>query len=272
MAPRRLAKPAAELGHEFWRHIQQAQLFLVASSLAYTTILSLIPVLAVSFAMFKAFGGMEKLFATIEPIILNNLAEGSSEEVMLALHGFINNTHAAALGAGGILGLILTCMSMLSSAERAINRVWQARMGRSLFQRVTAYWFFITLGPLALSVAVGAATSSDFPLLRYLPGGAGLYLVSVGLFFAIYKWVPHCYVHWRFALISALFTASFWNLAQWAYSFYVSKFVTYNKIYGSLAAIPIILLWIYVAWILVLSGAALGATLQNKWMPEASKD
>jgi membrane protein len=247
-----------------FKQMQQAQLPMVASSLAYTTILSIVPLLAVSFAIFKAFGGMQKLYAILEPIILARLAQGTNEEAVSILHRLIDNTQAAAIGIGGLIGLIFTSMSMLSSFEKAINLVWQAKITRGIFQRIAAYWLFITLGPLALSVAVGVATSSNFPLHYLFPSGTGMFLISVGIFFCIYKWVPQTYVKWRCALISSLFTASIWNIASDAYTFYAKKIVTYSAIYGSLGAIPIFLLWIYILWLIVLTGAALTAALQKR--------
>lgn len=247
-----------------WIHIREARLMLYASSLAYTSILSLVPMLAVSFAIFQAFGGMNKMYGLIEPIILSNLAEGASEEVIAKLHDFITNAHGAALGVGGLVGLIFTSMSMLSSAEKAINQVWQTPIKKSLFHRVSTYWLFITLGPLALAVAVGAATSAELPLSQLLPGGTGMFLITVGLFLFIYKWVPSTRVHWIPASIAAFFTSILWNLARWGYALYTQKAVSYNKIYGSLGAVPILLLWIYIVWLIVLSGAALSVTLQRR--------
>ena len=99
------------------QNMKQAQLLQVASSLSYTTILSLIPLLAVSFAIFQAFGGLKTLNDTIEPFILSNLAEGVSDEVIAKIQGFINNAHASALGIGGLIGLIFTSMSMLLASK-----------------------------------------------------------------------------------------------------------------------------------------------------------
>ena len=246
------------------QQMKQAQLLMVASSLAYTTILSIIPALAVSFAIFQAFGGMEKLYETIEPIVLSNLAQGASKEVISILHQFIDNAHTGAIGVGGLIGLIFTSMAMLSSIEKAINHVWQVKMSRGIFQRISAYWLFITLGPLALSVAIGIATSSQVPIWRLFPSGTGLFLTTVGVFFCVYKWVPHWEVHWQPALFSALATALFWNLARIGYTLYIQSVVTYSKVYGSLAAVPILLLWIYIIWVIVLGGAALTSALQKR--------
>jgi membrane protein len=243
---------------------QEAQLFTVASSLAYTTLLSIIPLLALSFAIFQAFGGLSKLYETIEPLILSNLAEGAGDEVLNKLHEYIDNTHAGVVGAGGLIGLIVTCISMLASAEKAINHVWRVKITRSLFHRIASYWLFITLGPLALSIGVGIATSSKIPLVNLLPSGTGLYVIVVLGFTLVYKWVPQTLVRWSFAIIAANVTAVLWTLAKAGYNLYTRQVVSYHKVYGSLGAIPLLMLWIYIEWIIVLTGAALCATLQKR--------
>jgi membrane protein len=253
-----------DLAKETWRQMQRANLLLVASSLAYTTILSIIPMLAVSFAIFKAFGGLEKLYQTIEPFILSNLAEGSSEEAIAAMRRFLENVHASAVGIGGFIGLVLTSMSMLHSIEGAINTVWGAPMRRNYFQRIVTYWFFITLGPLAAAVGLGFVTTSNLPLSQFVPDGTGILLLTIVFFTAVFKWVPNCDVHWPYAVGAATVTAIFLNLARVLYALYTSKAVSYNKIYGSLGAVPIFLLWIYIVWVIVLTGAALSAALQSR--------
>jgi membrane protein len=244
--------------------MKQAQLPLVASSLAYTTILSVIPLLAVSFALFQAFGGQETLNKTLTPYILSNLAEGVSDEVVEKLESFIANAHGSAIGLGGLIGLIFTSMSMLFSIEKAINRVWHAPMTRSLFQRVSSYWLFITLGPLALAVAVGFMTTSQIPLSSLFPSGTGAFLMTALGLSAIYKFVPHTQVSKRCAMIAGVVTSAVFILAQNSFRIYTARAVSYNKIYGSLAAIPVMLLWVYIVWMIVLSGAALTAALQKR--------
>ncbi|MCM2279921.1 MAG: YihY family inner membrane protein [Oligoflexia bacterium] len=262
--PKAWAKVLGSVARDTWAQMKQAQLPQAAASLAYTTILSLIPVLAMSFAIFKAFGGLDTLLDTIQPFILSNLAEGASEEVIARIQSFIENAHASALGAGGFLGLVVTSMSMLYSIEKAINRVWGTPIRRSWFQRISSYWLFITLGPVAFSFILGAATSSRIPLTDVLPSGSGIFILTTGIFYAVYKYVPNCKVDRRFALLSALFTAILWNLARMAYALYTVKAVSYSKIYGSLGAIPILLIWIYIVWLVILTGAALTAALQRR--------
>lgn len=257
---------------ERWRSVlkdvitvmKEAELPLTASSLAYTTILSIIPLIAVSFSIFKMFGGMEKLYGTLEPFIFENLAEGSDEKTLETIRSFVSNIHAGTLGITGFIGLIITSMTMLASVEKSVNRVWKVPESRPLFQRIQTYWMFITLGPLALAVALGGATTLNVSVKQILPSGVVLFPILVCVFFGMYKYIPHRRVYWQPALIASLTTSITWLVAKAAYSFYVKKVVAYDKIYGSLGAIPILLVWIYVAWLVILAGAALSAALQRR--------
>ena len=256
--------PVVAVIRESWKRLKESQLSLVAGSLAYTTILSVIPLLAVSLSIFQAFGGMERLYATIEPFILDNLAHGSGEQAIAAIRGFIANTHAGTLGATGLAAVIFTTMSMLSSVEAAINRVWRVESRRTLFHRIAAYWLFITLGPVGLAFVLGLATSKRIPVANLLPNGILVFFITVGVFFCVYKWTPARQVYWKPAFVGALSTSVVWNLARLAYQLYASRAVSYHAIYGSLSAIPLLLLWIYILWLIVLAGAALTAALQKR--------
>jgi membrane protein len=261
----RIRQYASTLCNELAEEFNESQLLTVASSLAYTTLLSLIPVLAVSFAIFQAFGGLDRLYSTIEPFILANLAEGSSEEVIEHLRRFIGNVHGGAIGAGGFVGLLITSISLLFSIEKAINRIWKAPNTRPWFNRLSSYWFFITLGPLALSIGVGFLTSEAMPLHHILPTGTGLFVLAGIILFWLFKVVPNRVVHWKPALLSAVLTSIAWNVGRILYQIYTAKLVSYNKIYGSLGAIPILLLWIYIMWVIVLSGVVLTSVFQKRF-------
>jgi membrane protein len=261
-------KATVGFGKTFWAEIQRAQVFMAASSLAYTTILSFIPLLAVSFAIFQVFGGLHKVYDLIEPFILSNLAEGVSDQVTGTLQQFIDNVHTKTVGVGGLIGLIFTSMSMLSSIERVINRIWNVPIRRSLFQRLAGYWFFITLGPLALAVALGVAGSYNFEVSKMFPGGTGIFLVTAAVFTWIYKFVPDTKVSILYSTVAGLTTATCFSLARVGYHLYTSRVLSYSKIYGSLSAVPILLLWIYIVWLIILGGAALGAALQRTQIPK----
>ena len=255
------------------KQITGTNMFTEAASLAYTTILSIIPALAVSFATFKAFGGMEKVYAVIEPMIVRNLAEGSEEIVIAQVHGFIKNVHTGAIGVGGCVGLIVTSMLLFYSIERAINKIWRVptrRGGLWVLRRVAYYWFFITMGPLALAVTVGFASSYSIPFSKILPGGLGFFLAASLFFFMVFMLVPNRDVHWQAGFVAGIMTGAGLTVARASYAMYTREVLTYSKIYGSLSAVPVLLVWIYVVWVLVLSGAAVSAALQKLIDQEAA--
>ncbi|MCC7441973.1 MAG: YihY family inner membrane protein [Bdellovibrionales bacterium] len=260
-----LSKRLGRVLVDTWDHMRQARMPLVASSLAYTTLLSIIPALAVSFALFKAFGGLERLYGTLEPLVLEYLAESSGKEATRTIQRFISNVHAGTVGVSGLIGLIGTTMALMSGVERAINDVWKTPVTRPLFQRIASYWLFITLGPLASAIALGAASSRELQWTGFLPKGTAGFSLTFAFFFLLYKWVPNRHVHWIPALISSVTTASIWGLARAAYGLYTNGVVTTHKLYGSLAAIPLLLVWIQISWLVVLGGAAFGAALQRRF-------
>lgn len=254
------------------RYVRGAQLPLSASSLAYITLLTIVPLIALSFSIFKAFGGMQMLYRLVEPIIIENLTPGAGQEAVVAIRRFVESLHAGALGLTGLLGVITTTMIMLYSAEKAINRVWNVPMKHTLVQRLAIYWFFITLGPLAIGIALGVLSLQIIPFLatspedsNYAPGvGTGpILLITAILFFLIYKWVPNYPVRTWPAVAAAIFASAAWNLARYGYVLYTRHFVTQSQLYGSLGAIPILLVWIYISWLIILVGAAYAAASQK---------
>lgn len=270
----KLLKNIVEILTDCVTRSREAQLPMVASSLAYTTLLSIVPVLALSFSIFQAFGGMERLYAAVEPMIVGSLAQGAGEETLRTLHNLIGRVHAGAVGAGGLIGLLVTCVTMLSGAEKAIHRVWNEELKRPWFNRMAAYWFFITLGPISLAVVVGLLTSTTkevsdtLPLignlLEFLPHGFSGFCLGSAFFYLIYKYVPSRVVHPKAAIAAALFATVGISIAKLTYAFYNKKVLTYSKLYGSLAAVPIFLVWIYILWWVVLMGAALSAAIQKR--------
>ena len=206
---------------------------------------------------------MDKIYDRIRPMVLANLAEGASEQAMSKIETLINNAHTGAIGIGGFIALIFTSMTLLSDAEKALLAVWREKISRTLFQRFCTYWVFISLGPVALSVIVGAMSGTHLTVTRMLPSGTGLMLATTAFFFLVYKFIPKSKVNWNAALGGAICTASLWTGARGVYSIYVKNVVNYDKIYGSLGAIPIILVWIWMSWVIVLLGSSLAYSIQE---------
>jgi membrane protein len=257
-----------EVFKKIWVEVQRAQVFMAASSLAYTTILSFIPLLAVSFAIFQMFGGLHRAFDLLEPFIVSNLAAGVSAQVTSNIEKFINNVHSTTVGVGGLIALIFTNMTLLSSVERVINRIWNVPIRRSLIQRITGYWIFLTLAPLALSISLGIAGSHSLPVSRFFPNGLGTFFITTAILTWAYKFIPDTKVSMLYSSLSGMLTASCFSVARIAYHLYTSRILSYNHIYGSLSAVPILLLWVYIVWLIILLGAAFCAAIQrssSKW-------
>lgn len=247
-----------------YRHVDKADCMLMATGLSYVTLVSCIPVAALSFVIFDAFGGFERLMEVLQPFILQNLAEGAGAKMVEAIRNAASEIDPATLGAGGLIGLVVTSMALFSFVESAINRVWDTRTTRPLFQRIATYWLFLTLGPLVLAVLVGFTTSQTLSLRGIIPHGFWGFLLTALFFTFLYKAVPNRSVHLLSASAGAVFTTTLLQIARFGVSVYTSSVVAYSKIYGGLAFVAIMLLWIFLAWIVVLVGAALSVAVQGK--------
>ncbi len=261
-----------------------------ASALAYTTLLALIPLLAVvvsvSSSLLKKEGEepikqlIEKLVANVAPQLdLVSKTDGMDEtsgrkELAKKISDFIGNIRSGALGVSGMLALVFVAISLLSTIEVAFNDIWGVARGRSWFARVVNYWAAITLGPLILILAVGLTTGPHFEttqrLLGKLPFLGDLlfqllpFVILSGAFTVFYQLMPNTRVHWRAALVGGVVGGCLWQFNNLFNVLYVSRVVTYSKIYGSLSIIPLFLIGLYFSWLIVLFGAQVAYAFQNR--------
>ncbi len=193
---------------------------------------------------------------------------------MDTINGFINNTNSSTLGLTGMALLIFAAISMLASIESTFNDIWGVTHGRTWFARVVQYWAVITLGPVLLIVAAGLASGKHFRtlqhLLEHLPGvGAPLFhllpIVVLSLAFTLfYRLMPNTRVRWGAALIGGIVGGILWHANSILSVLYVSRWVTNSKIYGSLAAIPVFMVGLYFSWLILLLGAQVAYSFQNR--------
>ncbi|HVK60763.1 MAG TPA: YihY/virulence factor BrkB family protein [Bdellovibrionales bacterium] len=250
-----------------WQTIQQmrdSDAPILAGSLAFTTVISLVPLLAVSLSVFMAYGGLESLFQKIEPFILQNLVEASGAEISRLLRRSIQRVHSGAIGFWGILGLLVASTKLFYDMERAVQRVWRLKANRSLFGRILIYWLVMFLTPLVLAGLLGVLSSKDVNFFAHVPKKTFAAAFVFFAFVGIYKFVPACRVHWRSALTSAVVATASVALVQVFYSGIMKNILRMNKVYGSLAGVPIFLLWLLVMWWICLAGVALSAVLEER--------
>ncbi|MCB9546384.1 MAG: YihY family inner membrane protein [Myxococcales bacterium] len=239
-----------------------------AAALAFTTLLSLVPLFAVSFAIFRAFMPSEALTRQIGDWMLGTLLADSVSEVTRTLQDILERARGGAIGLFGFLFLLVTSLSLFMSVEKSFNRIWRVSASRPLYVRLTSFYAVITLSPAL--VAVGFFV--DGWVKTRLTVGAGLLsavapwilqVVAMGL---MYKLLPHVRVRWRAALAGSIAAAIGLAIMQTGFDFYVHQVFSgsaASQLYGSLSLIPIFFLWMYLLWIIVLAGAEVAYIAQH---------
>ncbi len=244
--------------------IRTSDVSTLAGSLAFTTAVSLVPLLAVSLSVFTAFGGMESLLNKIEPFLLHNLVDASGAELSRSIRHMIDRVHSGALGATSAVGLMFASTKLFHDMEKAVHRVWGIASDRKMWRQFIIYWLLIFFGPLFLAILLGILGSKDLGLIGPTPRAVILLFFEFSALLGIYKFVPSTYVSWRSSLLSALCAVIAIGVVQSSYSTIMKTFLTTNKIYGSLASVPLFLIWILILWWVCLTGVAFCAVLERR--------
>jgi membrane protein len=244
---------------------------LLASALTYTSLLSLVPLLALMFSILKGLGVQNRL----EPMLLEKMSAGS-EEVVAQIIGYIDRTNVTTLGALGLAGLIGTAISVIGNIELSLNRIWGVQRTRSLGRKFSDYLSVLLTFPILIVAALGLTSSIQSTTLvraiAQIPGMSYvlLLLALLGPFFLIwialtflYSYLPNTNVPLRSALFGGVIAGTLWQLTQWAYVHFQVGMARYNAIYGAFAQLPIFLVWLYTSWTVVLLGAVIAFAHQN---------
>jgi membrane protein len=249
------------------RRASAVRLSQVAGSLTFTTVLSLVPLLAVALAVFSAFPLFAEYRTALEKALVTSLLpEQISSVILRYLQEFASQ--AARLTALGLVFLVVAALLMILMVDRVLNDIWQVRQRRPLAQRVLIYWALITVGPFLIggSLAVTSYFGLSGKAVQQLPMGVreALDLVPFAVGFvalaAMYVFVPNRPVLWRDALVGGFIASALSEAAKVGFTTYISRGI-YQSIYGAFAALPVFLLWVYVSWWVTLFGAAIAATL-----------
>jgi len=240
-----------------------------AASLAYTTLLSVVPLTAVSLVVLSVIPGVKDFGDQLETIIVNNFVPTSAELVQQHIHTFVQQT--SSLPATSFLFLIITAVLMVFNIEQAFNAIWRVKVRRRGAHMFLLYWGVITLTPvlmgvgmfistylISLPIVAGAAAAQrlEQPLLFMAP-----YVLTYLTFVILYVAVPNCKVSVGYAMMGGLVSTMLFEVAKLGFSLYIVHFPTYQLLYGALAAFPIFLIWIYLSWFIVLIGAEISAVL-----------
>ncbi len=250
------------------RDLADGMLSLRAMSLVYTTLLSLVPLLAISFSVLKGFG----VHNQIEPMLLNFLAPMGEKgvEITERIIAFVENVKAGVLGAVGLGLLVYTVVSLMQKIERSFNYTWHVTQHRSFSQRFSGYLSVLLIGPVLVFSSMGitatvmgsdamAAVTAIQPLgaLVKLAGKLVPYLLIIAAFTSIYVFLPNTRVGVRSALVGAAVAGFLWETAGWAFASFILTSTKYTAIYSAFATLILFMIWLYLSWLILLLGASI---------------
>lgn len=238
-----------------------------AAALTYTTLLSLVPLMTVSFAIFSAFPVFSQISSQIQDFIFSHFVAASGQVVQEYLTRFVSQTKN--LSALGSAFLVITAILMMFNMEQAFNAIWKVSSRRKGIATFLLYWAILTLSPILIGlsiivssyltqVSIISSTAHHIGLIAALP-----FLLNLVFFTLIYWVVPNCYVPIKNAFIGALAATILFTVAKLGFAYYVTHFPTYILLYGALATIPLFLIWVYLLWMIILFGVIISHILTS---------
>jgi len=270
----RIALEALRICYAVVRDLRDGQLSLRAMSLVYTTVIAIVPLLALCFSVLKGFG----LHNQVEPALLDTLKDLGDKrfDIVANVMGFIDNIKVGVLGAVGFALLIYSVIAMMHKIERSFNYTWQIKRGRTLSQRFRDYLSVIFVGPLMIFLSAAITTSANTNVavvyIEALPFGANFvgmistiipYLIMSFGFAFIYMFLPNTQVNLGAAFVGGSVTAITWKIMGWGVATFIANSATNIAIYSAFASVIILMVWMYIGWLVLLIGASVSFYYQN---------
>tara|TARA_B110000238_G_scaffold192943_1_gene228803 strand:- start:1385 stop:2254 length:870 start_codon:yes stop_codon:yes gene_type:complete len=252
------------------QRIKKEQIHVVAGFLAYVSLMSLVPLVVVMFSVMTAFPIFSDVRQIIESFVYSNFVPTASDIVQQYITGFVDN--ASKMSVVAISFLFMLALLLISAIDKSLNRIWRVKEKRRLVTAFSMYWMVLTLGPVLVGsgIAVSSYLVSLVSFGEYdVIGTVNIFvrllplLTSIAAFVLLYTLVPNTVVPIKFALLGAVLAAFLFEFAKKAFVIYVTELPSYQAIYGALAIIPILFLWVYLSWLIVLVGAVFTVSLQE---------
>ncbi|MPS33261.1 MULTISPECIES: virulence factor BrkB family protein [unclassified Salinivibrio] len=264
-----------------WRRMGEDRLTVSAGHMAYVTLLSLVPLVTVVLSAFSSFPGFSEVGETLQQFVINNFVPAAGEVVARYLNEFVAN--AGKMTAVGVSFLFVVAIMLISAIDKSLNHTFKIQTKRPTMIAFSIYWMVLTLGPILIGTSIalssyltslsllqsGIANDLFTTLLRVLP-----FILTTLTFMGLYTLVPNTRVRLRHAFAGAAVASILFELSKKVFALYVTHFPSYQLIYGALAVIPILFVWVYFSWCIVLFGAQVTATLREseRWWPRAEGD
>ncbi|MGH8632982.1 MAG: YihY family inner membrane protein [Burkholderiales bacterium] len=264
-------------GRLAWRRFREERCLQIASSLTFTALLAIVPIITVALTLISAFPVFRGLLEQVEQFLVRYMLPESAATLAGYAEQFAEN--AARLTAIGIAFLFVTAIIVLLTIDRAFNQIWRVPRPRSMVQRIFIYWALLTVGPLLVGASLSLTSwlvSQSLGLVKGIPlaGEVMLDVVPIlltGLAFTLaYITIPNRRVLVRDALTGGFLAALAFEGMKNGFAFYIAQFPTYKLVYGAFASVPIFLLWIYLSWVVVMLGAVTAAVMPE-WRERAAQ-
>ena len=245
--------------------IRNDMIFRVAASLSYTSLIAIVPLIAVMLSIFSAFPVFDNVKEVVQQTIVENIIPATEAEVSQYLNDFIKSS--AKLTAIGVVGVAITAIMLLSTIENSFNFIFKVKRARRITAKITLYWTIITLGPLLLGAAISIRgyfrfmpdSVQDFLLIgKLLPT-----ILTLTILLIVYLFVPNKKLKFTNAFAGALVSVCIFSFLREGFTLFMSQNATYKTLYGALAVIPVSLIWMYLTWSVVIFGAVVTATLEE---------
>ncbi|MGK0297957.1 MAG: membrane protein [Gammaproteobacteria bacterium] len=247
----------------FFRQFYQQRGLQIASSLAYATLLALVPLITVMFGFLGGLPLFENMGNTIQTYIFNNFVPAFGETVLTYLQGF--SQKASQLTVTGLVMIFFIALMLMATIDNAFNSIWHIRNRRNPVARILVYWAILTMGPILLGIGMFSSSYLlSLPLISGVEASFGLkerllswlpFLTTSMAFTILYILIPNCFVLRRHALAGGITAAILFETAKYGFAIYVKAMPGFQTIYGALAVIPIFLVWIYTSWVVLILGA-----------------
>ena len=253
-----------------FKRFKEDRIIVYSGYLSFVTLLSIVPLLAVIFSVFSLFPVFQDWRGEVESFVFKNFVPTLGEAIQGYLVRFVEN--ATKMTSLGLVVLFLVALLLISSIDHTLNHIWRVRKNRSQLVSFSIYWVVLTLGPVLIGTSLlttsyllsltGFEENTQLAVrklfLAFLP-----YLASFSSFLLIYLLVPHTRVHFWSALSGAMIASILFELSKSAFALYFIHFPVYKDIYGALAIIPLLFVWVFISWVVILVGAQVAASLDG---------